>query len=224
MFFHRKEQLCAGTLLEVGEASADKLEWRCLQFRQVESEREFTLKPRFNRMPVGRHHVNWISAGQRGNMNVCEFSQGLLTSRALQPNGSGNQHQHERGRCGQGWCPSSRPPWTLRRIYALCDFHAKLRPRRELAPGSLSHSLQLQTVERVCGTGRTCLQVRLQFPQLVARKLAIDVQVEFWNPVASHLEAPRIFSASSSRIDFLARDNRDITVPIGIPMISAISW
>src|SRR5262245_47184836 len=120
MFPHLKEQLCAGTLLEVGEAAADKLEWRCRHFRQVESERNFTLKPRFNCMPVGRHHVNWISAGQGGNMKVCEFTQGLLTTRVLQPERSGNQHQHERGCCGQRWCPSPRPPWTLPRIDALC--------------------------------------------------------------------------------------------------------
>src|SRR5262249_5310595 len=127
MLSHLKEQLGAGTLLEVGEASTDKLEWRCLQLRQVKSERESTLKPRFNRMPVGRHYVNWISAGQGGNIKVCEFSQGLLTTQVLQPNGGGNQHQHKRGRRGQGWCPSPRPARALRRIDALCDFQAKLR-------------------------------------------------------------------------------------------------
>src|SRR5881396_1606918 len=130
-------------------------------------------------MPVGRYHVNRISAGQRGNMKICEFTQGLLTTQVLQPNGGGNQHQHERGRCGQSWRPSPRPPWTLRRIDAFCDFQAKLRPRREPAPGSLSHSLQLQTAERVCGAGRTRPQVCLYFRQLAAKKLAIHVQVEF---------------------------------------------
>src|SRR6516162_1150227 len=120
MFSHLKEQLCAGTLLKVGEASADKLEWRCLHLRQVESERKFPLKPGFNRMPVGRHHVDWITAGQRGNMKVCEFIQGLLTTQVLQPNGGGNQHQHKRGHGGKGRRPSSRPPWTS--LDALCDF------------------------------------------------------------------------------------------------------
>src|SRR5436309_8262572 len=168
MFSYFKQQLCARTLLEVGEAAADKLEWRCLQVRQVESEREFTLEPGFYRMPVGRNHVNWISAGQCRNMQVCEFAQGLLTTRVLQPNGAGNQDQHEHCRYGQDWCPSPRPAWTLCRIDAMCDFHAKLRPRRESATGGVSHSLQLQTVERVCGTGRTCLQVRLHFLQLAA--------------------------------------------------------
>src|SRR5262245_36868028 len=143
MFSHLKQQLCARTLLEVGEASADKLEWRCLHVRQVESEREFTLKPGFNRVPVGRHHVNWIGARQRGDMQVCEFAQGLVTTQVLQPDGAGNQYQHERGRYGHCWCPSPRPRWTLRCIDALCDLHAKLRPRREPAPASLSHSLQL---------------------------------------------------------------------------------
>ena len=175
MFSYIKQQLCAGALLEVGEAAADKLEWRCLHVREVESERQFTLEPGFNRMLIGRNHVNWISAGQCRNMQVGEFAQRLLTTRVLQLNRGGNHHQHERSRCGQDWCPSPRPPWTFRRIDALCDFQAKLRPRRESAPGGLSHSLQLQTVERVCGTGRTCLKVRLHFVQLAARKLAIDV-------------------------------------------------
>src|SRR5262245_36264923 len=101
MFPDPIKQLCAGTLLEVGESSANKLESRCLQFRQVEGERELTLKPGFNRMPVGRHNVNWISAGQGGNMQVCEFTQGLLTTRVLQPEGARNQHQYEDGRGGQ---------------------------------------------------------------------------------------------------------------------------
>src|SRR5215475_8200072 len=131
MFPDVEQQLCAGTLLEVGKTAPDKLEWRCLQFWQIETERQFTLKPGLNRMAVGRHHVNWISAGQRRNMQVGKFTQGLLTTRVLQPNGARNQHQHERGRCGQGWCPSPRPPWTLRRIDALCDFQAKLRPWRK---------------------------------------------------------------------------------------------
>src|SRR5262245_43898988 len=194
MFSRLKQQLRTGTLLEVGEAAADKLEWRCLHVRQVESEREFTLKPRFNRMPVGRHHVNWISACQRGNMQICEFTQGLLTTPVLQPNRGGNQHQHKRGRYGQGWRPSPRPPWTLCCIDAFGNFQAKLRPRREPAPASLSHSLQLQTAERVCGAGRTRSQVRFYFRQLAAKKLAIHVKVEFWNPIASHLKAPRRFS------------------------------
>src|SRR5436190_18949219 len=112
MFSYLKQQLCARALLEVGEASADKPEWRCLQLRQVEREGKFTLKPGFNRMPVRRQHVHWISAGQRGNMKVCKFGQGLLTTRALQPNGGGNQHQHDRGRCCQGRRPSPRPAWT----------------------------------------------------------------------------------------------------------------
>src|SRR5262249_9455959 len=155
----------------------DKLEWRCLQFWQIETEREFTLKPGLNRMAVGRHHVNWINAGQRRNKQVRQVKQGLVTTGEVQPNGAGNQHQQERGRCDQDWCPSPRPPWTLLRIDALCDFQAKLRPCRESATGGLSHSLQLQTVERVCGTGWTRLQVRLYFLQLAARKLAIDVQV-----------------------------------------------
>ena len=80
MFSHIKQQLCAGTLLKVGEAAADKLESRCLHIRQVESERQFTLKPGFNGMAVGRYHVNWIGAGQRRNMQVCKFTQRLLTT------------------------------------------------------------------------------------------------------------------------------------------------
>src|SRR5262245_32389995 len=157
MFSYIKQQLCAGALLEVGEAAANKLEWRWLHVRQVESERQFTLKPGFNRMAIGRHHVNWISAGQGRNMEVGKFTESLLTTRVLQPNGARNQDQHERGRCGQDWCPSPCPLWTLRRIDALCDFQAKLRPWRESATGGLSHSLQLQTVERVCSAGWTRL-------------------------------------------------------------------
>ena len=63
MFADLEQQLWAGALLEVGKASTDQLEWRALHLRQVESKREFALKPRFNRMPVGRYYVNWISAG-----------------------------------------------------------------------------------------------------------------------------------------------------------------
>src|SRR5579862_7308130 len=224
MFSRLKDELCSGTLLEVGEASADKLEWRRLQVRQIESKREFTLKPGFNGMPVGRHDINWIRAGQGRNMQVCKFSKGVLGSRLLHPAGGGNEHQHEQGRYGQGRRPSSHPAWTFGGSDTLCDFQAKLGPRRKSAPGSLSQSLHLKTAECVCGAGGTRTQVGLHSRQFVAGKLAIHVQVEFRNPVASHFAAPRNFSASSSRIDFLARDKRDITVPIGIPAISAISW
>src|SRR5262249_3759328 len=156
-------------------------------------------------------------------MKVCEFTQGLLTMQMLQPNGSGNQHQHERGRRSDGRYPPPCPPRTLRRADALIDSPAKLRPGRKPVSDGLSHSLQLQTAERVCGARRTSAQVRLHFRQLAVGKLGIHVTVELRTPAATHLEVPRTFAAISSRIDFLARESRDITVPIGIPIASAIS-
>ena len=68
MFSDLKQELRAGALPQVRKASTDELEWRVLQFRQVEAKRKLPLKPRLNGMSIGRHNINGICAGQGGNM------------------------------------------------------------------------------------------------------------------------------------------------------------
>ncbi len=90
MFPDLKQQVCAGALLEVRDASAEKLEWPAIQLRQVERERKLALEPRFHGVPVGRYYVNGIGAGQHRNMQVREFAQRLIATPVLQPEGRGD--------------------------------------------------------------------------------------------------------------------------------------
>lgn len=47
-----EEQFRSRILLEIGHPSADQLEWRAAEFRQVKSKRNLALKPWFYRVPI----------------------------------------------------------------------------------------------------------------------------------------------------------------------------
>jgi hypothetical protein len=67
--------------------------------------------------------------------------------------------------------------------------------------------------------------VRLEIAQLGRRKFQINESVEFVLPdLAIHLATLNSSSASIPRSSLRARDIRDITVPIGNPNVSAMSW
>src|SRR4029077_8429599 len=101
----------------------------------------------------------------------------------------------------------------------------KLRRRRISRRSCLRHTLHLQAAERIGGTGRARPQVLADACNFSLRGVAIDVCVKFVPPrIAGHYDAPCKFAASSSRMAFRARESRDITVPIGIPRVSPISW
>lgn len=102
-------------------------------------------------MPVGRNYIDWIRAGQSGNMQVREFPEGLLAARTLQPDGSENKQQNQRGRRGEGRQPWPRPSRTLRRTSASAAHTGHARRCASTSVNSLPESSESTAHIPNCG-------------------------------------------------------------------------
>src|SRR5208283_143192 len=91
--------------------------------------------------------------------------------------------------------------------------------------GGLRHALHLQATQRLRGAGGTGAKMRFQAREFFLRASGIHVSIQLVAPqVTRHRKAPCSLAANNSRMAFRARERRDITVPMGMPSVSPISW
>src|SRR5271165_470488 len=65
-----EDEVGAGLLVEVGDASAGEGEGRALQIRQIKGEGNTSLKPGLHRVAVGGDHFHGVGAGKRSHVQV----------------------------------------------------------------------------------------------------------------------------------------------------------
>ena len=146
-----------------------------------------------------------------------------LQSLLLAGNKKGASEQNDDQRRCRCPAPMKRSAWAGR--YALLNLAPELGRGRIAFARSLNLALELYSIQHHGGARRTTSQVVVQGPHLVRWQFAIQVDIEFPLPlVASHAQPPPNFCRRMSRSAPRARDNRDITVPIGTAKASAISW
>ena len=61
--------------MQVSHAAAEQREGRSGNLGQIETERDFALKPRLHCVAVGRGHVDGIAARQRSNVQIGNFAE-----------------------------------------------------------------------------------------------------------------------------------------------------
>ena len=69
-----KDQLCGGLLMHVYESSAEKQKLGAGQFRYVEAEGNFVLKPGLDSMSIGGNNIDRVGAGKSLDVQVRYFA------------------------------------------------------------------------------------------------------------------------------------------------------
>src|SRR5579883_1203530 len=229
MFADLKNQVRPGRLLQVRHPPSQQREIAALQLRQVEGEGNLALEPRLHRVAVAGNHVHRVGAAERRHVQVGDFAIKLLPAQFLPADIHRDHAGKQRGRKDGGGRPPAELPAPVR---ASRHLGLNLRPQRRtgLVPqaGGLHRALGLDTDQDLGSARRARLQVRIQCAHLLRGEFAVQVGVELCaRVIASHgvcLPVRCSFLANALRSAARARESRDITVPIGTEIVSAISW
>src|SRR3984885_6088378 len=93
-----KEQMCAGTVLEISDATPNQFERRGLQLGKIECKWKLALEPGLDRVSIGRNHIDGIRTRQRRHVQIDEFRKCLLARRVARPHCKPENQEHERRR------------------------------------------------------------------------------------------------------------------------------
>ncbi len=221
---------------EIVEPAAEQREALIGQFLDRRREAEAPGKPGLDRMLVGRLHVVEMAGRERADMARHDFvgqPVGLGRLAVDQMHAAGREHCRsaiEAARPSQrGGNPARRRPERHDLGGSGCDGIARHFSRS--AAGALWRvACCLIAVERLRLAATSARQAAqparcASSRQLVRRALAVDQPVEMVRmQIGLHAGRPRAAARCQSLCSrWRARARRDITVPIGTPVISAIS-
>src|ERR1700691_3694676 len=221
-----KNEFCTRRLAEIADLSAYQDERRPLQFGQVEGEGNLARKPWFHGVPVGGNNVNRVQAGKGCHMLIHQFAdERLLAPVESQKKRTGKQHH---GGCCQNGKPSKTPKKRPSPRDAILHARPKGGVRHKPLAGGLNRTFQLNFAQAFCGAGGASAQMFSQGARLAGGELSVEIGIEFFSPRLAGHESSDPYSVpcnccTASRRARRARDNRDITVPIGMARVRAIS-
>src|SRR3954463_5818274 len=139
------------------------------------------------------------------------------------PEHSETSNQHHRS--GKGRERRQPAPTNFFGLRGADHLPFEFRRRNKSLTSQSRMALQTLTRHRLCGTRRARAHVRLEVSHLVRREFQVHKGIDLVLPgFAIHDCILNPSSANIPRINFRAREMRDITVPTGTPTSVAISW